>query len=593
MSERALATTQKQGAALIASSQGAILQRKCACGNHTMGGGECTECRKAKLGPQRKLIIGASSDPLELEADRVAEAVVSGRFADTKLPKFPPSAVKPLFKPEPGAGASPDPKIIEAGLRSPGQPLDLATRSFMESRFGYDFSQVRIHTDAKAAESARTLNAMAYTFGRDVIFGPGRYSPMTSSGARLLAHELTHTIQQTGENVGTVVGKSRSRRDDGGDFLAHDLARPIKRPGGATSAIQRQEAGQNAAISVKQVFPYPEKSRLLVNRLLPDEILDTFRKYADNPKSALALRVLRASEGQIATVNIATEDVFEATIPSVAVPAEGNSPAQTVNDVALRFVRRLDGKFFKFEMKTGPTTLFDQEGITAQKSGDEITLSPPTGAVSATVRPGSKSGQLEIVGEGPLGGEIPILQLTKLADAPLPDAPAANEEQKKLVQQISQQAAKRRQESRQEIGLGAGVQVGSKLDPVVAASWSISFNPTVRTAGLLQIPLRVDIEYAPNKSLLGGVSSGASLTLPTRFPLNVRVAGGLAAGTIEGTAGGSGKPPLLPAFGPTIGGGIGVGGKTFRVEVDYQHLQNLVRSSPNVDTVLLSGGVKF
>jgi Domain of unknown function (DUF4157)/Transglycosylase SLT domain len=81
-------------------------------------------------------------------------------------------------------------------LNSPGQPLDIATRSFMEPRFGHDFSNVRVHTDVKAAESARALNALAYTVGRDVVFGTGQYAPGTSVGMKLMAHELTHVVQQ-------------------------------------------------------------------------------------------------------------------------------------------------------------------------------------------------------------------------------------------------------------------------------------------------------------------------------------------------------------------------------------------------------------
>jgi hypothetical protein len=88
------------------------------------------------------------------------------------------------------------PPIVYEVLRSPGQPLDAATRAFFEPRFGYDFSQVRVHTDAKAAESARVVNALAYTVGRDVVIGAGRYSPLSPAGQRLLAHELTHVIQQ-------------------------------------------------------------------------------------------------------------------------------------------------------------------------------------------------------------------------------------------------------------------------------------------------------------------------------------------------------------------------------------------------------------
>jgi hypothetical protein len=88
------------------------------------------------------------------------------------------------------------PPILHEALRSPGQPLDVDTRTVMESRFCHDFSQVRVHTDAKAAESAQALDALAYTVGRDVVFGSGQYSPETSAGQNLLAHELAHVVQQ-------------------------------------------------------------------------------------------------------------------------------------------------------------------------------------------------------------------------------------------------------------------------------------------------------------------------------------------------------------------------------------------------------------
>jgi hypothetical protein len=89
------------------------------------------------------------------------------------------------------------PPIVQDVLNSGGgKPLDSTTRGFMESRFGQDFSEVRVHTDAKAAESARAVNAEAYTMGRNVMFGAGQYLPQTSEGRRLLAHELTHVVQQ-------------------------------------------------------------------------------------------------------------------------------------------------------------------------------------------------------------------------------------------------------------------------------------------------------------------------------------------------------------------------------------------------------------
>ncbi|HTP11018.1 MAG TPA: DUF4157 domain-containing protein, partial [Anaerolineae bacterium] len=88
------------------------------------------------------------------------------------------------------------PPIVHEVLRSPGQPLDTATRAFMEPRLGHDFSGVRIHTDAQSAKSARAVNALAYTVGQDVAFGTGQFAPGTSAGRKLIAHELTHVVQQ-------------------------------------------------------------------------------------------------------------------------------------------------------------------------------------------------------------------------------------------------------------------------------------------------------------------------------------------------------------------------------------------------------------
>ncbi len=90
------------------------------------------------------------------------------------------------------------PDSVRDALGRPGQPLDAATRAFMEPRFGHDFSSVRVHADTKAAESAQAVNALAYTMGRDVVFGAGQYAPAIASGRQLLAHELAHVVQQAG-----------------------------------------------------------------------------------------------------------------------------------------------------------------------------------------------------------------------------------------------------------------------------------------------------------------------------------------------------------------------------------------------------------
>lgn len=88
------------------------------------------------------------------------------------------------------------PPIVDKVLRAPGKPLDTDTRTWMESRLAYDFSQVRVHTDAKATWSAKALKASAYTVGRDVVFGDGHYIQGTTKSKHLLAHELAHVIQQ-------------------------------------------------------------------------------------------------------------------------------------------------------------------------------------------------------------------------------------------------------------------------------------------------------------------------------------------------------------------------------------------------------------
>lgn len=142
------------------SSPSSLLQRKCACGNHTTVGGKCDKCKKQSL--QR-----ASLSP-------------RGRGTEGKG-KVPP--------------------IVHEVLRSPGQPLDVATRTFMEPHFEHDFSQVRVHTDAKAAESAKSIDALAYTVGRDIMFGISQYAPATSEGKKLLAHELTHVVQHRGADL--------------------------------------------------------------------------------------------------------------------------------------------------------------------------------------------------------------------------------------------------------------------------------------------------------------------------------------------------------------------------------------------------------
>src|SRR5262249_53697844 len=159
------------------------------------------------------------NDPQEAEADRVADAVMrmedpgviqracakcdeddkvqrqeDGEDAEQSSEEedLGPVPLKAAGTPGPVSAAT----AAQVGqLRDGGQPLATDLRSFYEPRFGHDFSRVRIQSGADAAESAKKLNALAYTTGSTIVFGSGQYSPGTATGRRLLAHELTHVVQ--------------------------------------------------------------------------------------------------------------------------------------------------------------------------------------------------------------------------------------------------------------------------------------------------------------------------------------------------------------------------------------------------------------
>lgn len=168
--------------------------------------------------PQPALRIGEPGDAYEREADGVADRVMrmaNGGGARAPVSESSP-AVSALQRCACGCGGSCGsteedkihrsaegpaptnvaPSVVHDVIRSPGAPLDSGTRAYMEPRFGHDFSHVRIHTDERAADSARAVNATAYAVGSHMVFDRGRYAPGSTEGRRLIAHELTHVVQQ-------------------------------------------------------------------------------------------------------------------------------------------------------------------------------------------------------------------------------------------------------------------------------------------------------------------------------------------------------------------------------------------------------------
>jgi len=166
---------------------------------------------------------------------------------------------------EDSSAPSTAPASVESGissLRGGGSPLSESSRSFFEPRFGADFSGVRVHTDSKANHLAGSINAKAFTSGKDVVFGSGQYSPETSDGKKLLAHELTHTVQQKG-----VQKKSAN--------CSHEISRKIFSGNSAALNIQRAPGGKSNIEKLDEMldrFNVPEKEVIaLLGKLDPAE----------------------------------------------------------------------------------------------------------------------------------------------------------------------------------------------------------------------------------------------------------------------------------------------------------------------------------
>lgn len=147
-------------------------------------------------GVQAKLTVSQPDDPFEQEADQVADRVMR------KCSGCEEEEEKLQRKEGPGSRAvETAPSLVNETLSSAGAPLDSTTRTYMEQRFGHDFDNVRVHTGGQADAAARQINSLAFTLGNDVVFREGQYAPHSNEGRRLLAHELTHVVQQSGDSA--------------------------------------------------------------------------------------------------------------------------------------------------------------------------------------------------------------------------------------------------------------------------------------------------------------------------------------------------------------------------------------------------------
>ena len=222
--------------------------------------------------PQAKLDVGSAADAHEKEADRVADEVISTSKSPYASPVL--GASSHISPPQLSRAAKSTTRVarpvnLGSALQGPEKALEPHTRAFMESRFGYDFSKVRVHTNSAASASAKSLNARAYTFGRDIVFA-GEYASAVHGGW-LLAHELARVVQQ--HAGGPVIQRQPEHRS------THEHAKsPTVEVGSRTNSLRAKSAEVQAKLqefaSLKEwrgQFDASIKEKLRQNRELSEE----------------------------------------------------------------------------------------------------------------------------------------------------------------------------------------------------------------------------------------------------------------------------------------------------------------------------------
>jgi len=337
--------------AVTSKNTGMVLQRKCSCGQHTIGGATCESCSlNSGVAPwsrrlQRKLVIAEASDSYEREADLAADKVTAALSAPTvgrgHAPVFgvsPLSVQRQAVKPsahrddeeeKPMRENAEEHEVAQAkrfapgsvrstvvdgyvdSIRGGGQPLPNQTRTSMSALFGYDFSGVRVHSDSRAAESATSMNALAYTVGKNIVFGNGQYAPHTQEGRRLLAHELTHVVQQNGgaslQKKVVLKGSTMSAKERAAFLKARKWANTSK-----ASAIMSDMAAAGDTFDFKDE---DELEREIVKRIATVSYMQESQLTVKGDKRAFGYPFNPPAEIYGPRVNYDARDFWEPAVP--------------------------------------------------------------------------------------------------------------------------------------------------------------------------------------------------------------------------------------------------------------------------------------
>ncbi len=278
---------------------------------------------------QPKLNVGPANDMYEREADAVADKVMRMKDSKQIQTKRSPMNIQRLCpaREEEQMGQRKElggdnaickaPSIVGDAVRSGGKPLEKNARLFMENRIGYDFSNVKIHTGSVAAKSAQSINALAYTSGNSIVFNEGQYAPGTEYGKKLLAHELTHVVQQNS----SVLPKRIQRQTDSGFESLSGVDQGLSNGTLTADSIMGNtytvscgtyDISFKFSKAYKGIYPYRSSSRDVRGVYVKIEITYTDNRYCGRCTPMRIIQVLRSIK-KGSSGNLETDDPGSAT----------------------------------------------------------------------------------------------------------------------------------------------------------------------------------------------------------------------------------------------------------------------------------------
>lgn len=529
MSARTHGRLEQGGSLSVARAPYGGLQRKCACDRHTAAGAECARCGRTAQALQR--------------------ASLSARRTQT---------------------TEQVPSIVQEVLKAPGQPLDRATRAFMEPRFGVDFSKVRVHADAKAADSARSVGALAYAVGQDVVLGAGRYAPGTAEGLGLLAHELTHVVQQGG-TAGTPQAKpaggdtgdaSEHEADRNAEAVRHDFPRfpaptpapPAAQAWAGCAAEKTGQLGSDLADAVSWVSQAISDAQAAGR---PARTTGALGRYLSTDPAHVSGTILPKLQTILTELKRGASNFRCQTEAQCLQVFKDGANAYSGHPITL-----CPG-YFEIDSLGRPTTLIHEAGHNAGLRGNVVEWQPPFPGLDVRTRLGNTESYAAFVRSNQYPALAPLQEPTGFqygTGALLPGGGAAP----RFV-----------------------VTVG--LDTILKQRILHFFD--------LRLGARVDVDTSG--SILGTVSLGARAFAPvsvSRTPLYLDLRTGLVLGRaadvgprFENIA------PLteINVLGPSGGAAVGFLRGKFGGSIEYRYIWNLVKNNPDLHEVTINGEIRF